>query len=54
MRPERLEIDAGEQRLIGDRWRAAAGPVGDVLLLHGGGQTRHAWHDTAHILAEQG
>lgn len=54
MLPERLEIDAAEPRLIGDRWSAATAPVGDVLLLHGGGQTRHAWHDTAHILAEQG
>jgi len=25
-----------------------------VLLMHGGGQTRHAWGDTAHVLAEAG
>ena len=32
------------------------GPVGapTVLLLHGGGQTRHAWGNDAQTLAEQG
>ena len=50
----RLELDVGSLRLIGDRWGAAGDPVGDAILLHGGGQTRHAWHDTAHVLATQG
>lgn len=54
MAPQRLEITGGEPGLVGDRWSAAGPPVGDVMLLHGGGQTRHAWHDTAHILAGQG
>jgi pimeloyl-ACP methyl ester carboxylesterase len=35
-----------------------AGPeaerLGTVLLLHGGGQTRHSWHGTAEALAEVG
>jgi pimeloyl-ACP methyl ester carboxylesterase len=38
--------------LVGDQW----GDDADwpVLLMHGGGQTRHAWGDTAHVLAEHG
>ncbi|MCC6434122.1 MAG: alpha/beta hydrolase, partial [Acidimicrobiales bacterium] len=31
----------GGVRLAGDRWGDPSGPL--VLLLHGGGQTRHAW-----------
>jgi pimeloyl-ACP methyl ester carboxylesterase len=38
--------------LVGDRWgRADAWPV---LLMHGGGQTRHAWGNTASVLADHG
>jgi non-heme chloroperoxidase len=52
---ERMELDGDDGlTLIGDRWSATAPTLGDVILLHGGGQTRHAWHDTAHILAERG
>ena len=43
--------DAG-LRLVGDAWGASAAPP--VLLLHGGGQTRHAWGTTAQSLAERG
>jgi len=38
--------------LVGDAWGDPARP--GALLLHGGGQTRHAWKRTAHRLAEQG
>jgi pimeloyl-ACP methyl ester carboxylesterase len=45
-------------RLTGDRWPAAAqGGLrehGVVLLLHGGGQTRHSWSGTARSIAGQG
>jgi alpha-beta hydrolase superfamily lysophospholipase len=43
---------AGGVAIAGDRW----GPAGDrtVLLLHGGGQTRHAWGGTARALAAAG
>ncbi len=43
---------AGGVRLLGD----AYGPDGGfpVILLHGGGQTRHSWRTTARNLAEQG
>lgn len=42
--------------LVGDRWAAATdGPsLGEVLFLHGGGQTRHAWRQAAGHLAGQG
>ncbi|GAB4024054.1 alpha/beta fold hydrolase [Spirosoma koreense] len=36
----------------GDAWGDPAHPP--VLLLHGGGQTRHSWGDTAQLLAEAG
>ena len=43
---------AGGVAIAGDRW----GTPGDrtVLLLHGGGQTRHAWGGTARALAAAG
>jgi pimeloyl-ACP methyl ester carboxylesterase len=42
-------------RLVGDRWDPPAGdPRGIVLLLHGGGQTRHSWHRTGQRLAGEG
>jgi pimeloyl-ACP methyl ester carboxylesterase len=49
----RLEFSGVDgARLVGD----AHGQPGDpaVLLLHGGGQTRHAWGDTAQRLAQAG
>lgn len=42
----------GGQRLVGDVWGDPDGPA--VLLLHGGGQTRHAWKGTAGALAAAG
>jgi pimeloyl-ACP methyl ester carboxylesterase len=38
--------------LAGDRWGPESGPL--VVLLHGGGQTRHAWKNTGRHLGEQG
>jgi len=38
--------------LVGDAHGDASAPA--VVLLHGGGQTRHAWQGTAHALAEAG
>lgn len=38
--------------VMGDAWGDPANPP--VLLLHGGGQTRHSWGDTAQVLAEAG
>ncbi|MEU9286578.1 alpha/beta hydrolase [Streptomyces sp. NPDC048275] len=39
--------------LAADRWEPDD-PQGTVLLLHGGGQTRHSWARTARRLAAQG
>ena len=43
---------AGGVRLRVDVWGDPAGPP--VVLLHGGGQTRHAWGGTARRLADAG
>ncbi|MGH7963016.1 MAG: alpha/beta fold hydrolase [Candidatus Binatia bacterium] len=50
--PQRINYQVDGVRLTGDAWgdRDAA----PVLLLHGGGQTRHAWGGTARALAERG
>jgi pimeloyl-ACP methyl ester carboxylesterase len=38
--------------LVADVW--GDGAAWPVLLMHGGGQTRHAWGNTARVLAESG
>ncbi|WP_405223002.1 alpha/beta fold hydrolase [Lentisalinibacter sediminis] len=51
--PEELTFTGSAgNRLAAEGWGAAGAPP--VLLLHGGGQTRHAWSDTARLLAEAG
>jgi pimeloyl-ACP methyl ester carboxylesterase len=51
--PELFHFDGLGVRLAGERWEGAAG--GDVVvLLHGGGQTRHSWKSTARRLAAGG
>lgn len=53
--PERIEIESGRNlRLVGDLWHPTIPPVGHVLLLHGGGQTRHSWAATGERLATAG
>jgi pimeloyl-ACP methyl ester carboxylesterase len=50
---ELFHWQSGAIRLTGERWDG--GPDGDlVLLLHGGGQTRHSWKRTAERLARSG
>jgi len=51
--PERVEFTADDGlRLVADDYgNRAALPV---ILLHGGGQTRHSWHETALALAAAG
>jgi pimeloyl-ACP methyl ester carboxylesterase len=39
--------------LVGDRWGTGGGR-GPVLMLHGGGQTRHSWDRAARSLAAEG
>ncbi len=48
-----LQFDGGAVRLTGERWDGD-GRTGTVVLLHGGGQTRHAWARTAQRLALTG
>lgn len=53
MAATRIELrGAGGLRLCADAWGDPSGPP--VLLLHGGGQTRHAWGTTAEALASAG
>jgi len=47
----RFTTDEG-LRLVGQREGAGTGPL--ALLLHGGGQTRHAWNETAVRLTGEG
>lgn len=43
---------SGGLTLAADSWGESSGPL--VVLLHGGGQTRHAWKGTGERLAEAG
>jgi pimeloyl-ACP methyl ester carboxylesterase len=47
-----LELDGANGRIAGDLVEPES-PQGYVILLHGGGQTRHSWHGTAAALAGQ-
>lgn len=47
-------LDGSGIRLAADHWEPTGGRVGSVLLLHGGGQTRHSWRATGRRLAESG
>lgn len=50
---EPLTVVSQGLRLIGERWPAAA-ERGVVILLPGGGQTRHSWDRSAALLQEAG
>jgi pimeloyl-ACP methyl ester carboxylesterase len=51
--PQSFHYDGIGVRLAGERWGGDQ-HRGVVLLLHGGGQTRHSWTRTAERLAESG
>lgn len=53
MAPESFHFDGDGVQIAGDRW-PGDGPGQVVVLLHGGGQTRHSWDRTAERLAAQG
>lgn len=53
MTQESLRFPVGEEMtLVGDAVGPRNGPP--VVLLHGGGQTRHSWRETADALAQAG
>ncbi len=53
LNPQRVSYQVSDGvNLVGDAW--GTNDAAPVLLLHGGGQTRHAWGGTARALAEQG
>ena len=51
---QRVSLPGAGVHLAADRWAAAGQAKGLVLLLHGGGQTRHSWHRTGEALAAAG
>ena len=51
---EVFHFEGAGVRLVGERWSADGPPRGFVVLLHGGGQTRHSWARTAERLAAGG
>lgn len=53
MTPETIELKGTGGTLVADRW-AATGERGTVLLLHGGGQTRHSWARSGPRFADAG
>src|ERR1700712_882561 len=50
---ERVVFAGAAGQLVGDRW-GTGGDRGPVLMLHGGGQTRHSWDRSARSLAAAG
>jgi pimeloyl-ACP methyl ester carboxylesterase len=52
-RPEVFAFDGAGLRLVAERW-PADNSRGIVVLLHGGGQTRHSWQRTAERLSASG
>ena len=50
----RTELRGDGVLLTADRWEPAGPRKGIVLLLHGGGQTRHSWQRTGFRLADNG
>jgi pimeloyl-ACP methyl ester carboxylesterase len=52
---KRVDLPGAGLTMAADRWSDAAGPhKGVVVLLHGGGQTRHSWRATGERLGGLG
>jgi pimeloyl-ACP methyl ester carboxylesterase len=52
--PERVELSGDGVVLVGDRWDGGEAPRGVLVLLPGGGQTRHSWDGAAGTLSRRG
>jgi non-heme chloroperoxidase len=52
--PDILSVAGSGVQLVGERWGEQSGSRPIIVLLHGGGQTRHSWSSTARRLAEHG
>jgi pimeloyl-ACP methyl ester carboxylesterase len=52
--PEHIEFAGAGLRLAAYRWLPRRINKGTVLLIHGGGQTRHSWRSTGSRLASDG
>lgn len=53
MTSETIKFDNSAGTIVADRW-TSEGDRGTILLLHGGGQTRHSWHRSGARFAEAG
>lgn len=53
---QNLSVDINGLRICGNRWDGgrSSGHVSPLVLLHGGGQTRHSWDRSAAALAQRG
>ncbi len=52
MTPRRVDLDGGALRLAADRW--GEDQSSPVVFLHGAGQSRRAWDETARAVVESG
>lgn len=52
--PIRITTGDGANLLVADRWEPDGAAVGTAILLHGGGQTRHAWRQAARLITGHG
>src|SRR5687767_14566536 len=49
-----IRLKGARGLLAADVWEPAAARTGVVLMLHGGGQTRHSWRKAGPMLAQAG
>lgn len=52
--PTAFTVRGGAGSLAGDVWEPVTEPVDEILMLHGGAQTRHSWNRAARRLVESG
>ena len=52
--PTAFTVHGQAGTLVGDVWEPQSEPLDEILMLHGGAQTRHSWNRAARRLAENG